>query len=390
LHLSHWVIWSVPLIADELGLSASELGVAISVLFFSAVLFQIPVGMLLDRFDPRWVYGGCLFISAAGALVFSIADGVALLALGRGLIAVAVASSLVASFKVYASWFPPEKLPLVNGLSIAAGGLGLMAGTTPVAFALEVFDWREIHVGLAALLAVCLLLVTIVTPARPAGQLQPVGPPPGFGRILGSLEFWRAAPLIMAVMGCFATMAQLWAGPWMRDVAGMSETATANKLLVLAGAMTLAGLMTGWLSGLAGRIGATPLGLAAGTTFVFLLVLGLIWLQWTPNQLFVMAIWALFGFFGALIFVIYAGLAARFPKPLIGRLNACLTLSWMLSAFLLQSGYGFVLDAFPVTETNYSPEGHRAAALLLITVTGAALVWYLASRRFFRAEAPAE
>ncbi|MEL7343946.1 MAG: MFS transporter, partial [Pseudomonadota bacterium] len=371
-----------PEIALDLGLSAGELGLAVSLLFVGSVLAQIPVGILLDRYDPRWVYGGTLMVCVAGAVVFAAGNTVAQLGLGRAMIAVGVASSITASFKVNATWFPAKNLPLVNGLTMAVGGLGLMAGTLPVAWALETHSWRQIHVGVAALVAVCLVLVVVAAPARPAGSGQTGNPMYGFATILGSLAFWRAAPIMMALMGSFGTMAQLWAGPWLRDVADLSVSASANRLMLVAAAMSLSGLSTGPINAGARRLGISPLGVGAGSAVIALAMLILVWLQWVPNTTTITVIWIVFGFFAPLSFIIYAALAPQFPKSLTGRLNACMTLSWMLAAFVLQSAYGFVLDLYPATESGYAPKGHKAATLLLIVPTVGALIWYAISARF--------
>ena len=73
------------------------------------------------------------------------------LAMGRALIALGASASAVTSFKIYSMWFPTERLPLVNGLGLAAGGLGLVAGTVPVDAALSFVDWRDIHLIVAVM-----------------------------------------------------------------------------------------------------------------------------------------------------------------------------------------------------------------------------------------------
>jgi hypothetical protein len=49
-------------LAADLGLSPSELGFAVSAFFLSAVVAQVPYGILLDRFDPRRVYAAALIL----------------------------------------------------------------------------------------------------------------------------------------------------------------------------------------------------------------------------------------------------------------------------------------------------------------------------------------
>lgn len=367
-----------PDLVRDLQLSATELGFAISAFFLGATLLQLPYGVLLDRYDPRRVYAVFLLLCALGTAITALADGMAMLALGRGLIALGTGASAVTSFKVYAMWFRPERLPMANGLALAAGGLGLMAGTVPVEIALRYVDWRDVHLFVGALLAGCAMLVLTVTPAKAPGHagVTLVGQIKGLGDILRSLAFWRAAPLLMTVIGGFGAINQLWAGSWVRDVAGLSGPEAANLLLVLATAMTLSGLLTGSLLALARRVGLTPMGFVVAMSVVYMLILVVLALEWTPSPVVVFATWALLGFVAGFNFVTYAALAATFPPQLIGRVNACLTLSWVLGAFLLQNAYGIVLDRFPTTNGAYSAEGHRVALAILIFFVLLALGWY--------------
>jgi hypothetical protein len=109
--------------------------------------------------------------------------------------------------------------------------------------------------------------------------------------------------------------------------------------------MTISGLVTGALMALAKRCGSAPMEFAVATAGLLTLVLVVLFLQWTPSPLMVFLTWALFGFVAALSFVTYAALAPQFPSELTGRLNACLTLAWMLGAFVLQTLYVFLLMA---------------------------------------------
>jgi MFS family permease len=372
-----------PDLIRDLDLGATGLGFAVSAFFLSGTLFQLPYGVLLDRYDPRRAYAVCLSLAALGAIVAALSQDIIMLAAGRALIALGATASAVTSFKVYSMWFSQERLPLVNGLSLAAGGLGLMAGTVPVEAALSFVDWRGIYLLVGALLAGCAILVPTLAPAKrtQASGLSLSQQIKALGGVVGSLIFWRVAPLMMVVAGSFAAFSQLWAGPWVRDVAGLSGLEAANLLLVLAGAMTASGLLTGALTTLGKRFGLEPMGFVVANAGVFALVLCILFLQWTPSPFVVFATWALFGFIATLSFVTYAALGAQFSPQLTGRVNACLTLSWMLGAFVIQNIYGMVLDWFPATNRHYSIEGHRLAIGILIIFMLLALAWYFASSR---------
>jgi MFS family permease len=377
-----------PDLVRDLDLGATGLGFAVSAFFLSGTLFQLPYGILLDRYDPRRAYAVCLGLAALGAAIAALAQDILMLAVGRALIALGATASAVTSFKVYSLWFPQERLPLVNGLSLAAGGLGLMAGTAPVEAALRFVDWRTVYLTVGILVVGCAVLVPMLAPARQTEKtgltlLQQVR---GLGGVVGSLAFWRVAPLMMMVAGSFAAFSQLWAGPWVRDVAGLSGSEAANLLLVLAGAMTASGLLTGALTTLGNRIGLQPMEFVVATAGLFALVLFVLFLQWTPSPLVVFVTWALFGFIATLSFVTYAALGSQFPPQLTGRVNACLTLSWMLGAFFIQNIYGMVLDWFPAINGGYSIEGHRFAIGLLILLLLVALAWYFVASHLIKTQ----
>jgi len=376
-----------PELVRDLGLSASELGFASSVYYLSAVLLQLPYGVLLDRLDPRKLFACLVWTTALGAVITAFADGIFTLGLGRALIALAGAGGAVTSYKVFSVWYRDQHLPLANGLCLAAGGLGLMVGTAPVRTALQVIDWRDVHLIVAGgLLITGVLILTIAPYKKSESAGSPVGQQTdSFSVILRSLQFWRAAPLMTVVIGTYAGVSTLWSGPWLRDVARMPDVSTAKVLLLLTGAFVLSGSMTGWLAGVARRLGLSIMGFTATIAGLFALVLLVLSLQWVSSTIVVSATWALFGFLAPLFMVTYAALGSQFSKQLTGRLNACLTLAWMLGAFVIQNLYGLVLRSFPSLNGSYAIEGHRLAMGTLTTLIVVALVWFVASTLLIRA-----
>ncbi len=109
------------LIAD-IGVGPSALGLLTATYFISFASFQLPLGVLLDRFGPRKVEAVLLLFAALGAFVFARAESLTGLITGRALIGFGVSACLMAAFKAYTLWFSREKWPLINGFQMAAGG----------------------------------------------------------------------------------------------------------------------------------------------------------------------------------------------------------------------------------------------------------------------------
>ncbi len=161
-----------PHLVAELGLDATDLGLLTSVYFLTFAAFQLPLGMLLDRFGPRRVEATLLLFAAAGAGLFAVSSHATELIIGRALIGLGVSACLMASFKAFVLWFPAARLPAVNGWLLAAGGLGALVATAPVEAALRLTDWRGLFVILAGLSFAVAAALLWVVPERSGGVRQ--------------------------------------------------------------------------------------------------------------------------------------------------------------------------------------------------------------------------
>ena len=76
---------STDLVAD-IGIGPSALGLLTATYFISFASFQLPLGVLLDRFGPRRTESILLLFAAAGAYIFSQAQSLSGLIVGRAFI----------------------------------------------------------------------------------------------------------------------------------------------------------------------------------------------------------------------------------------------------------------------------------------------------------------
>lgn len=370
-----------PDLVRDLGLDPAGLGLLTSAYFFAFALAQLPIGILLDRYGPRRVEACLLLFAAAGALLFARATSLPELLLGRGLIGLGVAACLMAAFKAFTQWFPRELLPFVNGIQMVSGGLGALAATTPVELALRVTDWRGVFLLLAGLTLVAALGIFAATPEKvPEDGGEPLGQQfRGVVTVFSSRIFWRMTPWAVAAQAAYLSLAGLWAGPWLRDVAGYDRLAAANALMGIALAMIAGYFAFGTLAARLGRRGMPTARVAAAGMAVFLGVQVLLILLPTGLGL---PLWLLFGFFGTACILPYAVLSQQFPPRLAGRVNAGLNLLVFLAAFAAQWGVGAILGQWPTTATgSYDPAGYRWGLGLLVGLQLLGMAWYLVAWR---------
>lgn len=370
-----------PDLAGALGIAPAALGLLTAAYFITFATFQLPLGVLLDRYGPRRVEAGLLLIAAAGALVFARADSLTGLVVGRGLIGWGVSACLMAAFKAYVLWFPGEQLPRINGYQLAAGGLGALAATAPVEAALAFTDWRGVFMGLALLtLAAAAAIFYIVPPERSTQSDTSWGEQfRGLGQVLSSPAFWRIAPWTAVSQATFLAVQGLWAGPWLRDVAGLERDAGAHILLLLALAMTAGFICSGSLAARLARSGIGPMitsaaGMAAFMVAQLLLIV--------PLSQAVTVRWMLFGFLGTTGVLSYAALSQSFPAHLAGRANTALNLLAFVGAFGAQWGIGAVIQSRPTPPGGgYAADAYPVAFMLLLGLQLVTALWYLWSGR---------
>ena len=364
-------------LVGDLGFSAASLGLLTSVYFISFASFQLPLGLLLDRFGPRRTESVLLIFAALGALIFSMAESLSGLILGRLLIGFGVSACLMASFKAYVLWFPPDRLPLMNGLQMVAGGLGAMSATVPLRTALEFTDWRGVFLILSGLTLFSALVLWLVYPEKEGSA----GPVPmkkqleGLKTVLTSRPFLAIAPLVMFSQSAQMAIQGLWAKPWLRDVAGLDEAECANHLMWMMAAMMAGFFLLGLLSERlyhTRKISPVTVGVSAMAVFIVLQLL--MALGWTAQPMLLMTA---FSFFATAGILPYAGLSQIFPKALSGRVSTSLNLTVFLGAFAVQWGLGEIISLWPTQGKGYAPESYGAAFGSLAVLQLSGLLWFI-------------
>jgi predicted MFS family arabinose efflux permease len=369
-----------PTLASEFGLSATELGFLTGVYFFSFGLFQVPLGLLLDRFGPRRVNGALLVLAAAGGVAFAQAQSFETLVLARALIGLGVSACLMASIQAFVLWFPSERTGTMIALAYSMGGLGAMTASFPLDVALGHFDWRQIFLALAATVLLLSALFAVWVPEH-AAQGRPValaGQVAGLGRLLRDGAFWRIALALGASQAAAVSLFTLWMTAWLRDVAGFDRAAGARALAWVSLALIVGYFFFGRLADAFARRGRSPLPLFAGGVAGALAMLALLALGVTSGAVL---LWSAFVFFGTGATVANSIATRRYPREMAGRVNTMLNTFTFTGTFLGQWATGAVLNHFPPTAVGYDPRGYAYALWALWLVQAAGLVWLWSGRR---------
>ena len=371
-----------PDIARELGLSSAGLGLLSGIYFFSFALFQLPLGVLLDRYGPRRVNATLLLVAAAGGAWFALGQSAAQLTAARAIMGIGVSGCLMAAFSAFALWYPPERIATMNGVAFASGMLGALLTTVPLEMLLRVLHWREVFLGIVAVTMAVSLLIFLAVPERIAGRRGESLAEQwrGFARITRDPGFWRAALCIGASQSAGVSLQTLWVATWLRDVAGYSPAQVARALLLFALVMLAGYIGFGRAADVFARRGRSTLPLLAGGVATASLSLGLIALGVRTGAL---ALWCVFFGCATAVVLSYSIFSRRYPKEMVGRVNTALNTFVFIGMFSGQWAVGLLLNLWPQTAAGYAPEAYAWALGGLWLAQAAGLAWLWMGRKLF-------
>ncbi len=364
-----------PMLISDFGLGAAETGLLASVYFLVFAGAQIPIGVLLDRYGPRRVQSVLLVMAVGGVTLFGNADSFAELLIGRALIGLGVAASLMAGLKAIVVWFPRDRVAFVNGGMIMLGSLGAVTATAPTDWLLNWIGWRSLFevLTVATLATAGLIYFAVPKSDRSSRGSVSSGKPLTLHSIFSDQRFLRIAPLSAACIGSSWAMHSLWAASWLADVEGFSRQGVVNQLFTMAVGISVGALLLGTLADRLRRRGvATEVLLAVFGVLFMLAELAIILRVPLPSVL----PWSVVSVVGAATVLSYAIIADYFPVEIAARANGALNLLHFGSAFAVQYGIGLIVNQWTPQDGHYPLAAYQAAFGASVAFQVLAMLWF--------------
>ncbi len=386
-----------PTLTAEFGLNARDLGLLAGGYFLGFAFTQLPLGKWLDRHGPKRVILAFLCVAVVGCLAFALATSFSGLLTARVLCGIGVSACLMAPLTGFRRWFDASAQLRANSWMLMTGSLGMVASTLPVQWLMPLTGWRALFVGLAACIALSMLVIAWVVPrwqaqgaasaadgAASAPEAHPaprgtVGAPDdgGYGAVWRHPYFRRMTPVGFFSYGGMIAVQTLWAGPWMVRVGGYTPAEAAQGLFWINTAM----LFTFWTWGLLNphlsRRGlSTDRLITWGLPLSFAVMLGILLLGPSAGAL----MWALFCTTSTFVSLAQPAVGMAFPQALAGRALSAYNLVIFLGVFVVQWGIGLLVDLWLSLGLD-TLAAYRAAFAVFLVCSMASYAWFLAGGR---------
>ncbi|MCA0433589.1 MAG: MFS transporter [Proteobacteria bacterium] len=369
-----------PDLVREFGIGPAELGLLTAAYLLAFSAFQLPLGVLLDRYGPRRVQTTLLLIAALGCVGFALAPNFLSLFAARAVIGFGFSAGLMASYKSSSLWVPMERRSLANTSIMSMGAIGLVIATEPTAMLSDAIGWRNVFLVLSALVALSAVFVFLAVPEK-QGASSAAGFPQQAKELVGILKlplFWRLAPLLGLAAGVPIAYQTLWAGPWFRDVMGFAPHEAARELFWMAVSFTVGIFLIGVIADRLQRRGIGPMQTFLGLYALHLLSQAIIVFQ---VKALALPAWLMLAAVGQSAVLAFPWFAARVGEHLSGRANSTINFAMFVTAFAAQYGVGLVIGLFAPTATGYDPHAYVWAFGLFLALQILALLWYLWPRK---------
>ena len=226
------------------------------------------IGRTADRFGPRWVISGGIFIMGAGLLLLFTASEVwQLYVWYSGVVALGFAAgTFVTHSALLSHWFVRMRGTAISAIT-AGFSIGFLVLIQVITQATVLFGWETTAAGMGAFFLVVtapLMLIVIRNKPEDIGQLPDGRPAPARGDPAASVakrfsiseaarrrDFWLLAGGYFSC-GFAITMVQFHLIPLARDL-GASPAEASWALAIIGLVNTLAALPLGWLADRYGR-----------------------------------------------------------------------------------------------------------------------------------------
>lgn len=251
----------LPQLGQEYNISTTQMGILSSTFYYTYLTFQLPAGILIDKYGARRILSLTFLGCAIAAILFGVAKTIHTLEVSRLLMGLMAATSVAGVLTLAGNWLPNKQFALAVALTEALGMLGAIAGEHGLAIAITLFQSWRIPMLLLGIIGIALSgLLWLVIRDRPPylynqseNQESPISLRALFS-LLSSPQIWLVGLTCGLTFSLLPAFASLWGVPFLRQsFDGLSvQDAAFTSSLILWGTAIGAPIIA-WLSELIER-----------------------------------------------------------------------------------------------------------------------------------------
>ena len=137
-----------PLIREDMGISIAEMGVLLSAFLWTNCIFQIPMGVLVDKLQPRLIFYASMVFWSLAQIVGGLVGGLNQFIGARILLGIGEAPYTVNASLATRNWFNIRERGFATGIWSAGSTLGNALSVPLLTFLMLSFSWRWMFIDM--------------------------------------------------------------------------------------------------------------------------------------------------------------------------------------------------------------------------------------------------
>jgi len=340
----------------DFNITATTIGLLTSIQYFVYTGLQIPMGIMADRFGPNFFLIIGAVLTGVGTIIYSVSTSEFVLFFARVLTGTGDATIWVNMILILSHWFTAKEFTRLIGVAAMTGSLGYLLASVPYALLIDYLGWRTAFFLSGTVLFLCgilLYFVLLKRPEQPTVQQQNVPPREKtwaiLKRIFSKRQAWALFFCHFGIVGTYVGFISSWGVPYAMNMYGMSLSAASQLIMLgLIGALIGAPL-AGWI--------ASRLGMIKRPYIVVHVILLCMWSTFllfsgSPPLFLLLILFFVIGLSYGANALTFAAVRQTFPIKESGIVSGFANTGGFLSAILLPSIFGNILDHFQVSTGN--------------------------------------
>lgn len=221
-----YILQSTPGLDDLTPESAEHLTSVIFALtgyYIAFTFFQIPVGLLIDRFGARIFPTIGLLVCALGAIVLSYVESYPAMFIAKFVMGMGGAFAFINALKIISNWFQPKRFAFLTGLFIALDTFGIVLLRAFYNVFRVSFGWKDatLFFGLGGLIFACIFFFVVQDAPGTRFTTHPPAKKEDFWKnirhVFQNPQIWIVGVALGLIIGPLFSFETVWAIPFIKQ-----------------------------------------------------------------------------------------------------------------------------------------------------------------------------
>jgi sugar phosphate permease len=318
------------------------------------------MGILADRYGPNFFLIIGAILTGLGTIIYSLGTHESVLFLARTITGIGDATIWVNMVLILGQWFKVKEFVRLIGIAGMTGSLGFLLATVPFSLLIDLLGWRTAFLLAGILLCLCGIILYFVLIKKPKQifineyvsikrEVQRERTLVLIRRIFSNRQAWALFLCHFGIVGAYVGFIGSWAVPYGMNMYGMTRSDASQLIMIgLIGAL-LGAPLSSWISSVLNTIKRPYV--------VIHLIILLCWATFllfkgNPPLSILIILFFIIGFGYGASALTFAVVRQSFPLKESGIVSGFANTGGFLSAVLLPSIFGVVLDQFQTASSS--------------------------------------